>query len=145
MPLSRPAPQTVLGFDYGRRRTGVAVGQTITRTATPIATLYSHHDTVDWKAIENLIAQWQPQAIVVGTPLYTTNRGHGMQKLIKRFCNRLHDTFALPVHTIDESYTSAEAYRRLKAMRQRGRSKKIRKAEIDSLAAAILLESWMAE
>jgi putative Holliday junction resolvase len=145
MSLPRPVPLTLLGFDYGRRRTGVAVGQTITGTATPVVTLYCHHGTPDWKAIENLIDQWQPQAIVVGTPLPKTNRGHEMQTLIKRFCNRLHDKFALPVHTVDESYTSAEAYRRLKAMRQRGRTKKIRKEEIDSLAAAILLESWMAE
>jgi putative Holliday junction resolvase len=144
MPPTKPAPLTVLGLDYGRRRIGVAVGQTITGTATPVVTLYCHHDSPDWKAIENLIDQWQPQVIVVGTPLTRVNRGHEIQGLIKRLCSRLHDKFALPVHTFNESYTSAEAYRRLKAMRQAGRTKKISKEEIDSLAAAILLESWMA-
>lgn len=146
MPRTKPAPLTVLGFDYGRRRTGVAVGQTITGTATPVVTLCCYHDTPDWKAIESLIDQWQPQAIVVGTPPSNkTNRGHGMQTLIRCFCDRLSDNFSLPVHTFDESYTSVEAYQLLKAMRQTGKTKKIRKEEIDSLAAAILLESWMAE
>lgn len=132
----------LLGFDVGRRRTGVAVGQTITGTANSVDTLLCEDGLPDWHCVEDLIHQWHPDALVVGLP--HEKRGRHMHKLIRRFCHCLRDRYSLRVYTHDESHTSVEAYRRLKSMRRAGRPRRIRKTEIDSLSAAILLESWMA-
>ena len=134
----------LLGFDVGKRRTGVAVGQTITGTASSLDTLQCQDGVPDWQRVENLIRQWRPDALVVGLPQNTRDNEGDMRQIIRRFCHCLHDRFSLNVYTHDESYTSVEAYRQLKSLRQAGRPKRINKAEIDSLSAAILLESWMA-
>ena len=122
----------------------MAVGQTITGTATPLTTLKCREGIPEWRTIADLIQQWQPKALVVGFPHATGENEQNMHKLIRRFCHLLREQFSIGVYTHDESYTSVEAYRRLKSMRQAGRTKRVSKAEIDSLAAAILLESWMA-
>lgn len=140
----RPTALTLLGFDYGKRRTGVAVGQTITRTATPLETLNCNGTEPDWLIVGHLIEQWQPQALVVGVPIITKSQGKELIRLIQRFCGSLGNRYGLPVYTCDESYTSAEAYQQLKEMRRAGHRKRIAKEKIDSLAAAILLEAWMA-
>jgi putative Holliday junction resolvase len=144
MPPSTSNCLVALGFDVGEHRTGAAVGQTITGTATPLTTLICKDGIPEWQIIENLILQWQPNALVVGFPHTPGNNKGNVHKRVRRFCHCLRERFAISVYTHDESYTSVEAYRRLKSMRQSGRSKRISKAEIDSLAAAILLESWMA-
>jgi putative Holliday junction resolvase len=133
-----------MGFDVGRRRTGVAVGQTITGTASSVDTLLCEDGIPDWHLVENLIHEWHPDALVVGVPYEKRDNKGDLHKLIRRFCRCLRDRYAINVYTHDESHTSVEAYRRLRAMRQAGRAKRIRKTEIDSLSAAILLESWMA-
>ncbi len=140
----RTTALTLLGFDYGKRRTGVAVGQTITRTATPLETLNCNGSEPDWLIVGHLIEQWQPQALVVGVPVVAKNQSKELIRLIQGFCRSLGNKYGLPVYTCDESYTSAEAYQQLKEMRRAGHSKKIAKEKIDSLAAAILLEAWMA-
>lgn len=133
----------VLGFDVGKRRTGVAVGQTITGTANSVDTLLCEDGNPDWHLVEDLIRQWHPDALIVGLPSETRGNKGDIHKLIRRFCHCLQDRFSIRVHTHDESHTSAEAYRQLKSMRRAGRTRRIRKTEIDSLSAAILLESWM--
>ena len=133
----------LLGFDVGKRRTGVAIGQTITKTARSLDTLQSQDGLPDWRIVDNLIHQWQPDALVVGLPPNTSDNKEDMQKIIRRFCHCLRNRYSISVYTHDESYTSVEAYRQLKLMRQAGRRKRISKAEIDSLSAALLLESWM--
>ncbi len=136
---------TLLGFDYGTRRTGVAVGQTITGTATPLYSLHWQGCEPNWQAIKALISTWQPQALVVGLPQTTDRQKPSMETLVKRFCNALRQKFGLPVYTCDESYTTLDAYQRLKTMRQAGHTKKIAKGDIDAMAAAIVLESWMTD
>lgn len=135
---------TLLSFDYGERRTGVAVGQTITGTATPLRALQLANHEPYWLAIKNLIDTWQPRALIVGLPRLKSRHNTKIEQMIRCFCDLLQQKFSLPVYTWDESYSSTEAYQRLRTLRQSGRAKKITKGQIDSLAAAIILESWMA-
>lgn len=139
-----PDSGTVLGFDYGERRIGVAIGQRITGTATPLTTLTSKNQNPDWEAIGQLIREWQPEALVVGMPYHLDGSETVLSERIRRFCRQLEGRFRLPVYQIDERLSSAEAERYLKHQRQQGRKKRIDKREIDQLAAAIQLENWLA-
>jgi putative Holliday junction resolvase len=140
----RMDPHTYLGFDYGQRRTGVALTQSLSATATPLTTLERRGTSQDWTTVAELIAQWRPAALIVGLPRLADGHRHPMSKQIHRFCAQLRERFELPVHTQDEAYSSAEAYARLKAQRRAGRRRRIARAEIDRMAAAVMLESWMA-
>lgn len=136
---------TVLGFDFGLNRTGVAVANTLTGIATPQAVLYSHNHQPDWQGIERLIQLWRPKLLVVGMPRKLDGSESSMQASILKFCRELEKRTALPVQTANEQLSSREAEQRLKSARQVGRKQKIRKEEIDQLAAAIILENWMQE
>jgi putative Holliday junction resolvase len=137
-------PRVVLGFDYGARRIGVAVGQLITGTATPLTTLSGLADGCDWASIAALIQTWQPDALVVGMPGADHEGARAIRAAIATFHRELEARFRLPVYTVDEAYTSVEAYARLKTSRRaRAKSKAIDRSEIDRMAAAILLEAWM--
>ena len=135
---------TLLGFDYGERRIGVAVGQTVTGTATPLKTIPNRGEEPDWQIIAKLIDEWRPDAIIVGVPRTADDNRHSLEKAILHFCHSLDNTHGLPVYTIDESYSSIEAYQLLKNQRSAGRRGRLGKGDIDKLAAAILLETWMA-
>lgn len=135
-----------MAFDYGERRIGVAVGQMITGTATPLVTVKHGAGALDWTAIAALIQTWRPHALVVGEPGGDYQGTQKIRAAIIAFKTELEGRFALPVYLVDEAYSSVEAYARLK-MRRRARtdSKRIDKGEIDRLSAAILLEAWMTE
>ena len=135
--------QTLLGFDYGARRIGVAVGQTLTGTASPLATVECRDSGPDWDTISALIREWRPQRLIVGLPRHLDGREHELKPVVERFARQLEGRFGLPVSLVDERLTSAEASARLVETRQKGRRRKIRKDEIDRLSAAILLETWM--
>lgn len=146
MPLARPAasdpPFTILTFDYGERRIGVAVGNSLTGTATPIATLTSAAGP-DWRAIDALIAQWAPQALVVGMPVNPDGGRHPLADRVAAFVAELDARHGLPVQTVDERYTSAAAESGLRERRAHG-GRRIRREEIDSMAAALIAETWLA-
>jgi putative Holliday junction resolvase len=135
---------TLLGFDYGERRIGVAVGQTITGTAAPLKTLLNRGTESDWHIIARIIDEWRPDAIIVGIPKTEDNSQHILENSILHFCHVLVSTFGLPVYTVDESYSSIEAYQRLKNQRSARCRRRLTKGDIDKLSAAILLETWMA-
>lgn len=124
---------TLLAFDYGTRRTGVAVGNTLMRQAQPLATLVAEGDAVFAKA-EPLIREWQPAALVVGIPLHPDGAAHENTRRAERFARRLHGRFGLPVHRVDERYSTTEAL----ATGARGEA-------ADAAAAAILLEQYFRE
>ena len=130
--------QTLLGFDYGTKRIGVAVGQDITRTVTPLTTLYCQNDNPDWDSIGNLIAQWQPDRLVVGLPLHLDGSTQALTERAQHFGNQLKGRYNLPVELVDERLTSHEAETELAA-----RGRKAAKADIDALAAALILQSWL--
>lgn len=144
MPFANQSTQTYLAFDYGERRIGVAVGQAVTGTATPIVTLGAKHTAPDWDAIKSLIHEWEPDALIVGLPTITDRSSQRLASKITAFCQALRARFARPVHTIDESFTSTEAYYQLRTQRRLGRKRVLTKEDIDRWAAAIILESWMA-
>lgn len=134
---------TVIAFDFGKQRTGVAIANTITAIATPHSTIHSINNKPNWKKIEQLIKEWRPEQLVVGVP-YLLDGGHSeMTEAALRFSRQLEGRFQLPVATINEQLSSHEAEQRLKQSRQQGRNKKITKEDIDKLAASIILESWL--
>lgn len=127
---------TVLGLDYGERRLGVAVGQTLTHTATPLAVIPMRGRQPDWQAIERLLRQYQPSALVVGLPRYADGGRHRLEPCIRRFAQELRARFALPVHLIDERLSSHEAA---------GRAQARRGEHLDAVAAQVILETWLQE
>lgn len=135
----------LMGFDYGLKRTGVAIANTLTGIATPIKTLSCHDGQPDWTAVTQLIQEWKPERLIVGMPLHLDQSESPMTAASKKFAKRLQGRYALPVDTIQEQLSSREAEQRLKQARQQGRKKKVQKAEIDQLAAAIILENWIME
>ena len=130
--------QTLLGFDYGTKRIGVAVGQDITRTVAPLTTLHSQNNKPDWDAIGKLITEWQPDRLVVGLPLHLDGSSQALTERVQRFGNQLKGRYNLPVEMMDERLTSHEAETELATRRG-----KTAKADIDALAAALILQSWL--
>lgn len=130
-----------MAFDFGIKRTGVAVGQAITGTARPLTTISSINQQPDWSTIETLVGEWQPTQFVVGIPA-ESDANKSLREKIVTFSRELQQRFNLPVQLHDETLTSDEAYLQLKHKRAQLNGK-IDKAEIDQYAAAIILESWM--
>jgi putative Holliday junction resolvase len=130
--------QTLLGFDYGTKRIGVAVGQNVTHSVAPLTTLHSKNDKPDWDAIGRLIAEWRPDRLVVGLPLHLDGSVQALTERVQRFGNQLKGRYNLPVELVDERLTSHEAETELAA-----RGGKTAKADIDALAAALILQSWL--
>ena len=136
---------TVLGFDYGKARIGVAVTNTLTGIATPQSTIQAHDGTPDWNAVTRCLQEWQPKRLVVGMPRKLDGSDSAMQEPILRFIRQLEGRYHLPVDVVSEQLSSLEAEQRLKQTRQAGRKRKVRKEEIDQIAATIILESWIQE
>ncbi|MCK5896765.1 MAG: Holliday junction resolvase RuvX [Cocleimonas sp.] len=133
---------TVLCFDFGLVRTGVAIGNTITTTAMPECTLHSKNNQPDWNAITHIINEWKPTQLVVGLPTDLEGSDTDASKPVRRFCNQLMGRYHLPVAQENEQYSSIEAAQRLKETRQRGRKKKVTKEDVDKMAAVIILERY---
>ena len=137
----------IIAFDFGLKRTGVAVGNTLTGSATPECTLISKDERPDWEGITRLIEEWKPEKLVVGLPIELDTgpeiKENPIKKRIERFCNQLQGRYNLKVDQENEQFTSIEAAARLKQLRQSGRKKKVTKDEVDKIAAAIILENWM--
>lgn len=130
----------LLGFDFGTHNIGVAVGQTITGTASPLAALRAKDGQPDWHVVERLINEWQPQRIVVGLPLNMDGTEQPLTQLARKFANRLHGRFGLPVELQDERLTTIAAKEELFA---RGGFRQLSKDKIDSAAAQLILEDYL--
>ncbi|OEC36770.1 putative holliday junction resolvase [Pseudomonas cuatrocienegasensis] len=130
----------LLGFDYGTKQIGVAVGQVITGQARELCILKAQNGVPDWQKVEALLKEWQPDAIVVGLPLNMDGTKSEMSERAEKFARRLNGRFNLPVHTHDERLTTYEA----KGQRlQQGQNSGYRERPVDALAAALLLEGWL--
>jgi putative Holliday junction resolvase len=127
--------QVLLGFDYGRRRIGVAVGQTVTGTATALLTLAARDGQPDWEAVTALVEQWQPGALVVGLPLQLDGSDSELSRQAERFARRLEGRYKRPVHLMDERLSSRAA--------EQSRSRKGARQELDALAAQVILQDWL--
>ncbi|MFT5425159.1 MAG: putative Holliday junction resolvase [Gammaproteobacteria bacterium] len=126
--------KSLLCFDFGTKRIGVAVGQTVTQTANPLQTVRNKNNRPDWKTIEQLVDEWQPDALVVGQPLNMMDEVQEMTIAAEKFMRQLHGRFHLPVYSIDERLSSFEAAQRT------GRT-----TDLDPVAAQAILETWFAE
>lgn len=132
----------VLGFDFGTTRIGVAVGQTITRTASPVTTLSAHHGQPDWSAVAALIKDWQPVALVVGLPSNMDGTPGQTTEAARRFAQQLEGRFALPVQLADERLSSRAA-EELLADSHLSRKRRHDKRAVDAFAAQVILEAWL--
>lgn len=136
-----PGPWRIaLGFDFGQRRIGVAVGGTLTGAARPLCILPTRQQHPDWEAIAGLIREWRPEGLVVGVPRHADHSASAMTEAALRFSRQLHGRFRLPVATIDERLSSWEAEQRHFATAQPRRNDPIR---FDAEAAALILQSWL--
>lgn len=129
---------TLLAFDFGMRKIGVAVGQSITGTARPLHNIKAQDGIPNWEHIQSLIDEWHANALVVGLPLNMDGTEQTILYAAKKFARRLETHFKLPVYLKDERLTTKEAQRLLS-------EKGDKKTAVDSFAAALILESWFRE
>lgn len=138
-----PKPlNSVMGFDFGERVIGVAMGQTLTCTASPIARLPARDGIPDWNHIQRLIQEWQPDAFVVGIPLNMDGTETHIAPRARKFGNRLQGRFGKPWFAADERLSTREAWSTLE---QHGRKALKGGQRVDDVAATLLLESWLRE
>ncbi len=128
---------TVLAFDYGTRQIGVAVGQTLTGTATPVTVLKARDGIPDWEKISALLDRWQPRKLLVGLPLNMDGSRSEFCSRAEKFARRLHGRFGLPVEMMDERLSTFEAKQQLP------RRSSYRENPVDDSAACLILESWL--
>ena len=148
----------ILGFDFGLKQIGLAVGQTLTKTARPLVVLKAKDGKPQWHEIEEQLAQWKPDYLVVGLPLNMNGTESEMSVRARKFANRLHGRFGCVVELCDERLSSAEAKSQLAEGREAlrhaasaedieqygqalGRNK--RDGTVDAIAAQLIIESWL--
>ncbi len=129
-----------LGFDFGYKRIGVAVGQQLTCSASPLNTLDAKLGVPNWDLIQKLIDQWRPVAMIVGLPTCIDGTEQYTTAASKGFAKQLRKRFSLPVHLVDERLSTMEARAYLFA---EGGYRKIKQSEVDSIAACVILEQWL--
>jgi len=135
--------QRVLGFDYGTRQIGVAVGQTLTGSAQPLLVLKARDGVPDWQQIARLLDEWKPDALIVGLPLNMDGTPSEMSRRAEKFARRLEGRYQLRVHCVDERLSTFEAKQSLRDSRRTPSS--YRDDPVDALAAALLLQTWLSE
>ena len=142
--MTAPAARTVLSFDYGLRRIGIAVGNTLTGTAEALETAAAADGVPDWRAIDRIVAAWRPAAIVVGVPYNMAGRDAGLTTAALRFADELAGRYGIEVHRVDERLTSREAEDDLRERRRSGaKAKRVRRGDVDREAARLLLLQWL--
>lgn len=142
MSTATPLPPrgTVLGFDFGTARIGVATGELETRLAQPLTTIQGEANELRFTAIGKLIAEWRPVALVVGLPTTLDGADTDMTARCRRFANQLQGRLGLPVHLFDERLSSAEADEMLRELKHDWRA---RKQNLDALAAQRILQNFL--
>ena len=139
---SPPPAETVVAFDFGLRRIGVAVGQQVTGSASPLGVVQNADSGPDWDHVERIIGEWRPARLIVGMPWHADGSPSDMSRLVEKFIEALR-RFGLPVAAVDERHTSAEAESALKARRAAGQTGRIHKERIDCAAAVLIAERWL--
>ena len=122
----------IMAFDFGTIRVGVAIGQRITGTATPLSVIAARDGIPDWAVIDRLVEEWQPEELVVGLPINMDGTESDMSVAAEKFSRRLHGRYHKPVHLMDERLSTFEA-RSFNEPEQ-----------VDAIAARLILESWLA-
>jgi putative Holliday junction resolvase len=140
------APKVILAFDFGARNIGVACGDTVSRNASPLSGVPARGGEPNWSLIEAHIHSWRPNRAVVGLPYNADGSESDMTKAARGFAGELKERFTLEVDLVDERYSSMDAQARLRAQRESGvRRRRVGKADIDAVAACVILERWFSE
>ena len=137
-------PETILAFDFGLRRIGVAVGQDVTASASPLGVVANSEDGVDHDRIRAIIDEWRPTRLVVGMPSHADGSPGAMTAAVEAFIEEL-ARYELPVSTIDERYSSLDAEQALKNARRQGSRGRISRQDIDAAAAVFIAERYLAK
>lgn len=139
--------RTILGFDFGTKRIGIAIAQEVTGTANPLKTITAVKNKPDWDSISKIIKEWQPDLLVIGLPLHMDGSEQQMTQAARRFSNQLNGRYNIPIELMDERLSSNEAESIIKE--QSGSRSLFRdslftdKAQIDMISAQLILQSWM--
>ena len=141
-PYSRA--RCILALDFGMRRIGVATANSVTATASALTTISARHGEPDWKSLDRVVVEWEPELLVLGLPYNTDGSESEMTATVRQFRKQLASRYSLQVATVDEHYSSVEAEALLKTARQQGtKSRRINKEDVDSLAAKLIAERWL--
>ncbi|MGB6976897.1 MAG: Holliday junction resolvase RuvX [Gammaproteobacteria bacterium] len=140
MPNSSLKATVVLGFDFGLKRIGTAVGQTTTKTATPLSVLKARDGHPNWQEVDRLLQEWQPIALVVGLPIDMDDEKQQILQAAQAFMQALQRRYPLPVHGMDERLSTKEAREHIFA---EGGYRALQKISVDCYAAKLILESWL--
>lgn len=140
--MSNTIPKILLAFDFGLKRIGVAIGQSITRTARPLDTIQAKDGVPNWQAVNHLIKKWLPDALIVGIPLNMDGTEQPLTHHARDFAELLRDHFNLPIYEVDERLTTKEAREKLFAQ---GGYKALQDGQVDRVAAQLILQTWFAE
>lgn len=132
--------QRVMGFDFGLKRIGVAMGQRLSCTAQPVGTISADNGIPNPEQLAKLIEEWRPDGFVVGLPLNMDGTASELSKRANKFCNRLQNNFRRPAYTLDERLSTFEA-KGIAA--QRGHKGNYKQDPVDAIAAVLILESWL--
>ncbi len=149
--LDEPRPQqatpdvAVLAFDHGQKRIGVAIGQTLTATASPLQILTARDGKPNWDEVQQLVRQWQAECLVVGLPLREDGESQENTHLARRFGNQLAGRTGLVVHWVDERFTSRSAEQRRRELRRAGAIGRNSSRHDDAVAAQLILEHWLTQ
>lgn len=139
-PFAREQIETVIGFDFGTRKIGVAAGQALTGSATPLEAVRQNDSKPDWEHIAGLLGEWRPDTLVVGLPLNMDGSESELSRRARRFARQLEGRFQLPVFVVDERLSTREARERLGGKARRGPDPRV-----DSVAAVLIIESFFNE
>jgi len=140
MTLTEKESLLLLGFDFGTKRIGVAIGQKLTKVARPLLTLPAKEGIPHWEKLTQLIKHWQPQAFVVGIPLNMDGTEQPLTHAARNFAKMLHERYHLPVYEVDERLTTVDARERLF---EAGGYKALQDGQVDSKAAQLILQNWL--
>lgn len=132
--------RTLIGFDFGTKSIGIASGNELTGSASPLLSVKANDGIPDWSQIEKTIQEWKPNLLIVGLPLNMDGTEQELTTRAKKFGNRLHGRFGLPVEFCDERLTTTDAKARLF---EYGGYQALGKNKIDAVSAMLILESWM--
>lgn len=131
----------LIGLDYGKSRIGIASGQMITKTATPIATIAAKQGEPEWHELDKIIKQWRPSDIIVGLPIDAKDQETKITEEARVFAQKIELRYQKPVHLISETFSTREARWRLEEVQ----NKSNRHLKVDAFAACVILETWMNE
>ncbi|MBS0569432.1 MAG: Holliday junction resolvase RuvX [Proteobacteria bacterium] len=143
MPATPDAVSTALGFDYGARRIGVAVGNALTATARALEVIANGDAGPDWPRLDALVREWRPQILLVGLPLTLAGEEQKNSAAARNFAMQLGQRFKLPIQLVDERLSSREAAQRFAQRRASGSAKRKDAQTLDAVAAEVIVEQWL--